>query len=68
MRFFTLHFVVLVDVTVLAHSIGVQFLVWALPWFFGASVLVVTVVAHALGVVLLIIVPAVNILFFAAFI
>lgn len=43
--------VVGIDVTVLAHTVGIEFIVRAVPWFFGASIFVVAVVAHAFGVV-----------------
>ena len=66
-RFLPFHLVVLVDVTVLTQSIGVQLFVWALPGFLCPPVLVVTVVAHPLCVMLLVIVPAVHILLFSFF-
>ena len=44
--------VVGIDVAVLAHPVGVKFIVRTVPGLFCPAVLVVAVVAHALGVVL----------------
>ena len=52
-----------VDIAILAHPIGVQFIMRAIPWFFVPAVLVIAVVAHAFGVVLAIGVAAVVDLF-----
>ena len=49
--FFPSFAVVAVDIAVLAHAVGVELAVWAVPGFFVAAVLVVAVVAHAFGVV-----------------
>lgn len=57
--FFPSLLVVAVDVTVLAHSIGVEFIMGAVPRLLGSSVFVVAVAAHTLGVMFSIIVAAV---------
>lgn len=57
--FFSSFAVVGVDVTVLAHTVSIEFIVRAVPWFFGASIFVVAVVAHSFGVVFAFMVAAV---------
>lgn len=51
--------VVAVNVAILAHSVGVELIMRAVPGLLIPSVFVVAVAAHALGVVLLLGVPAV---------
>ena len=51
--------VVAVNVAILAHAVGVELIMRAVPGLLIPSVLVVAVAAHALGVVLLLRVPAV---------
>lgn len=62
---FSFHFVVHVDVTILTVTVGIEFIMRALPWLFGSAIFMVAVVTHSLCVVLSIIMPTVNILFFA---
>ena len=61
--FFSLLFIVHVDVAVLAHSSSVEFLVRAVPGLFSASIFVITVVAHSLRIVSFIIVATFDRLF-----
>ena len=44
--------IVSIDVAVLAHAVGVEFPMGAVPRLFGPSVLVVAIAAHAFSVVL----------------
>ena len=51
--------VVAVNIAILAHAVGVELIVWAVPGLLIPSVFMVAVAAHALGVVLLLWVSAV---------
>lgn len=57
MVLFSLLLIIHVDVTVLAHSSSVKFLVRTVPWFFCSTVFMVAVVAKALCIVCFIIMP-----------
>ena len=51
--------VVGIYVTVLAHSIGIELVMRAVPRFLRSAVLVIAVVAHTLGIVLSVPMPTV---------
>ena len=61
--FFPSFAIVAIDVAILAHTVGVKFVMGAVPGFFVTAVFVVTVTAHALCIVLLLRVSAVVGLF-----
>ena len=45
--FFPFFAVVVVDIAVLAHPCRIEFIMWAIPWFFVTTVFMVAVVAHS---------------------
>jgi hypothetical protein len=49
--------IVVVNVAVLANAGCVEFVMWAIPWFFGSSKFMIAVTAKSFGIVLFVLMP-----------